>query len=184
MILALNSSVKIKYLQDPDVLSWVLCDCKEEMPTIEYKARSHQSNWSLRWYPLKYSLVLVWSLKSSKDIRHDVYNRLRIVNTGKTFQKKFQDSNRIHLVWRGNHVKFTDNVSIHTLEHTCIIIYLISCSIREGKSHWLNRAEYLKFQCNTFITKSDGITGLHGDKQKPERVPFSRTSYQLGLSPG
>lgn len=134
MILALNSSVKIKYLQDPDVLSWVLCDCKEEMPTIEYKARSHQSNCSLRWYPLKYWLVLVWSLKSSKDIRHDVYNRLRIVNTGKTFQKKFQDSNRIHLVWRGNHVKFTDNVSIHTLEHTCIIIYLISCYIRKGRA--------------------------------------------------
>lgn len=134
MILALNSSVEIKYLPDPDALSWVLCDCKEEMPTIEYKARSHQSNWSLRWYPLKYSLVLVWSLKSSKDIRHDVYNRLRIVNTGKTFQKKFQDSNRIHLVWRGNHVKFTDYVSIHTLEHTCIIIYLMSCSIRKGRA--------------------------------------------------
>lgn len=48
MILALNSSVEIKYLPDPDALSWVLCDCKEEMPTIEYKARSHQSNWSLR----------------------------------------------------------------------------------------------------------------------------------------
>lgn len=48
MILTLNSSVEIKYLPDPDALSWVLCDCKEEMPTIENKARSHQSNWSLR----------------------------------------------------------------------------------------------------------------------------------------
>lgn len=40
MILALNSSVEIKYLPDPDALSWVLCDCKEEMPTIEYTVSS------------------------------------------------------------------------------------------------------------------------------------------------